>query len=354
MVERGSVCLRKLANGLSEEVKFGRFLSNERVTVDELIKSISLKTVPYVKGRHVLAIQDTTSLNYQAHADRTSGLGPIGDRRALGFYVHPMLVVDAQEKACLGLSHIHSWIRPEGKRPNRKLLPIEEKESYRWIETAERSKTSALSCAEMITVVADRESDIYEEWCRIPDEKTHLLTRANRDRNLGNDTLLFSHVNQLPSKGTYKLDVKARKGKRHAHRAELEIRYGEITILRPVYCKDKEAPAKITLRVVDVKEKASSVVENDKPIHWCLLITHRVESTDDALQIVEWYTQRWYVEELFRVLKKQGLNVESSQLEDAHNLRKLAVIAVFAAMRVMMLTLSRDGNSQDATIFLVS
>jgi len=201
-----------------------------------------------------------------------------------------------------------------------------------------------------VTIVADRESDIYEEWSRIPDERTHLLTRAKQDRKLADGSKLFSQINRAAITGTYEVNVKARKGKRHAHIAQLDIRYGEVSIPKPINCKDESAKAKISLRYVDVKEQASSVVAGDEPIHWCLLTTHEIKSNEDALQLVHWYMKRWNIEELFRVLKRKGLKIEESQLEAVENLMKLAVIAMYAAMNVMQLTLARKGSNQSAEV----
>ena len=144
--------------------------------------------------------------------------------------------------------------------------------------------------------------------------------------------------------------VKARNGKRHAHTAQLAIRYGEVSIPKPIHCKEESAATAIRLRYVDVKEQASSVVAGDEPIHWCLLTTHEVTTDEEALEVVGWYLQRWHIEELFRVLKRQGLRLEDSQLETVDSLMKLATIATYAAMTVMQLTLARAGSEQSAEV----
>ena len=96
-----------------------------------------------------------------------------------------------------------------------------------------------------------------------------------------------------------------------------------------------------------------SVVGDETPIHWRLLTTHRVECLEEALRCVDWYRQRWTIEQLFRTLKKQGLNIESSQVETGEGLTKLACLALQAAVRTMQLTLARDGGSsvQEAEVF---
>lgn len=344
MVSRQTVCLRQLAGNRAREVKFGRWLANDKVTSDVLIAHACARTGEIAAGRHVLAIQDTTELNHQAHAGRVSGLGTVGNGSDAGMFLHPLLAVGAADGTCLGLARLHHWNRTEKAAPDYRKLPIEDKESYRWLEVAEAGK-KCLSGADMVTIVADRESGIYEEWARLPDERTHLLTRACRDRTLAAGGKLYAWIDAQPEQGVYSFDAPARPGKRSAHQARLAVRFGRTAIKRPAPCSDKNAPEQIWLSVVEVEELPDSVVGNEAPIHWRLLTTHRVECLEDALRCVGWYRQRWNIEQLFRTLKKQGLDVESSQVETGEGLAKLACLAVRAAVRTMQLTLARDADN---------
>jgi len=349
MLEKQTINLRQLGGNRANEVKFGRWLANKKVTQMELINEVTGKTTQPAAGRHVLGIQDTSEINYKAHVNRVSGLGLVGNGKDVGFFIHPMLVLDADDETCLGLGAIKTWIRTKEANANYPKLPIEEKESYRWIETANRAK-EILSEAEKITVIADRESDIYEEWYRVPDKRTFMITRACRDRKLKNEELLFDYVSKLEISGTYEFEVNERVGKRSAHVAKLEIRFGEAEIKKPKGCIDKSAPQSIKLRVIDVKEVSDTVVCGEEPIHWCLLTTHIVKTKEDALQIVRWYCLRWNIEQLFRTLKKQGLDIESSQVETAEGLMKLVVLALYVALQTMQLTLAREGKDQRISI----
>ena len=345
MAEKQTVCLRQLGGHRAGEVKLHRWFANESVTQVELIENITSKVKQPAADRHVLAIQDTTEINYQAHKNKIKGLGTVGNGKDIGFFMHPMLVIDAESGACLGLAAIKLWNRTEAANEYYQKQPIEDKESHRWIETAQHAK-ERLSQASQITIIADRESDIYEEWVRIPDEKTQLLTRACRDRKLTNGDHLFTYVNSLESQGCYQFEVKKRTNTRSAHVAKLEIRFGAIEINKPIHCSDKQAPASIKLHVVDVKEVPESVIGEEEPIHWCLLSTHPVTSIEEALAIVDFYCQRWNIEQLFRTLKRQGLDIESSQMESAEGVMKLAILALYAASQTMQLTLAREGKDQ--------
>jgi hypothetical protein len=343
IIAKRSVSLRKLGGNRATEVKFGRFLSNEKVTMNELTEESTKKTGQLASGHHVLALQDTTELNFEAHAGRVSGLGKVGNGIDAGLFLHPLLVLEAHSGACLGLGAIYTWMRHKTKSKNYQKQPIEEKESYRWLETALEGKKT-LKEAALVTIIADRESDIYEEWCRIPDERTHLLTRACHNRKLANEEMLFEYAASLEVRGIKEIEVRERTKKRSAHKAKLEIRYGEIEIKRPKNCSDENAPESVKLTVVDVKELAETVIENEEPIHWRLLTTHEVKTYEDACNIVKWYAFRWNIEQLFRTLKKQGFQVESSQLETGTSLTKLAIIALRAAVQTMQLTLARSGK----------
>ena len=342
-----TVCLRRLGGNRATEVKFGRWLRNKKVNVSELIAQPVRKTASLTEGLHVLAIQDTTELNYQAHANRTRGLGAVGNGSDRGFFLHPMLALHAETGACLGLSALKLWTRHREEGRAYETLPIEEKESYRWLEVAEQTK-KALSQAAMLTIVADRESDIYEEWARLPDAKTQLLTRICRDRVLAESGRLYAAIDQWPVQEVYTLDVPARPNKRSAHTARLALRFGRVSIKRPSRCKGADLPAAIDLAVVEVRELAESVVGQEEAIHWRLFTTHPVETVAQAKQIVEWYRQRWTIEQLFRILKKQGLDLESSQLEQAQSLIKLAVLAVQVAVTSLQLVSSREGLTEQA------
>ena len=192
----------------------------------------------------------------------------------------------------------------------------------------------------MVTVIADRESDIYEEFDRIPDARTHLLTRACRDRALVGGGRLFSVTASWPLQHQFELELRARSG-RPARRASVALRFGEVTIKRPGNCSDATASPQLKLRLVEIREPDQTLEE---PISWHLLTTHEVNTVAQALQVVEWYRERWHIEQLFRTSKSQGLDIESSQVEDAQALFKLAAITMIAASKIMQLVLARAGT----------
>ena len=341
--ERQTVCIRKLADDRNEQVKFRRFLSNEAVTVEEMVAHRAMLVAVAATGRHVLAIQDTSEINYQAQSGRKHGLGTVGNGTDVGLFVHPVLAVDAQTQECLGLVDAQIWRRTKSKDGNYKRLAIEEKESYRWVKGGEQAK-AVLAEAAMVTVIDDREGDIYEKWARLPDERTHLLTRASRDRCLADGSRLFGTLAGLPEAYRFTLELPARPGKRGARTADMAVCFGRIRICRPGNCSDRNAPPEIELFAIEVRDL------NPPPgdaICWRLLTTHPIESVEQALTVIGWYRLRWHIEQLFRTLKRQGLRIEQSVVEDGEALEKLAVIALVAAAITMQLVLARSTAGQD-------
>jgi hypothetical protein len=343
MVVRGTTCLRRLGGGRRpDEVRFGRFLSNEKVTVEHLIAGWGRPTAAAVAGRHVLAIQDTTDLNFTTSAERRRGLGEIGKGVGRGLLLHAMLALDSDSRACLGLVAGKIWTRqgrvsvPHAKRP------LEAKESKRWVSTAEAAEM-ILSAAAMVTMVGDQENDIYAYWARPRTANVHRLARAYVNRALVGGGSLHLAAACWPIAGTRSLELKERPD-RPARRADLSLRFGPITLTRP-RGSPRDLPKSITLTLVEVVE--SRPPEGAEPVHWRLLTTHAVEDAAMAWQVVDWYAARWTIEQLWRLLKKQGLRLEDSQIESADRLLKLTAIAVRAAAVTLQLTQARDGNSAE-------
>jgi len=73
-------------------------------------------------------------------------------------------------------------------------------------------------------VIDDREGDIYEKWARLPDRRTHLLSRACRDRAIAGGGRLFATMAAFPEQHRFTLDLPARPGKRQARQARLSVR----------------------------------------------------------------------------------------------------------------------------------
>src|SRR5207244_9447883 len=134
IVATGSLVLRRLGGGRDGEVAAGRFLGSPKVTVEAIIDANSVRTQAAARGRRIVAVQDTTEINFSGRDRSRRGLGPAGDGKSLGFFVHTMAAVDIEDDALVGLVHARIWTRPSKRAPARRSQPIEDKESIRWIE----------------------------------------------------------------------------------------------------------------------------------------------------------------------------------------------------------------------------
>lgn len=357
MMTKQTVILNRLAEGRKDLLSYHRFFNNKKVEPAKLIKAITDDCVKQVKGKKLLCFQDTSEYNYQRHAARIKEgeLGPTGNDVDIGFFAHPMLVMDAEQKVSIGLSDLILWHRKFDKEDKYareyKKLPIEEKESYRWIASCERSKQRFLSCKH-ITFVADREADIYELWDRVPDKQTDLIIRCRSDRNLYNEKgSLFTKASSQVALGSYQVEVKENKKKgRSKHVAELEVRSARVKIKRPEILRKGQHSDYIELTVVEAREKESTVKEGEPPVHWYLLTTLSVDSFEQAKEVVEQYSQRWQIEQLFRISKHQGLDMEASQMETGNGLMNMCVLALQVSMKILQLTQGRDNENISAQI----
>jgi hypothetical protein len=275
-------------------------------------------------GRHVLAIQDTTVV-------RSEGGG--------GLYLHAVVAVDADDDAMLGLIDGQFLSRSEGRKAGRRAVPIEQKESYRWLHGAELAG-QACATARQVTVVADREADIFEAFARRP-ASVDLLVRAAQDRSLGDGGRLFAAADARAPVARATLDLPAKPGRR-ARQAVLAVRYMAVELGPPQNGVRGPGPDTVSLNLVDLREIDPPAGE--AAIHWRLLTTHPVRDGAEALAVGELYRRRWAIEQLFRTMKTQGFDIEALRIEDERPRCNLVMAALIAAVTVQQLVHARDGK----------
>lgn len=352
MVHVGSSCLRRLADGARRlEVRFGRFLHNPKVTVTAIFEEGGHQAATAAAGRHVLAIQDTSEINVRTTDGCRRGLGRIGKGVGRGVLLHPMIALDAETNACLGLVGGRIWTRDPNAAPAKRTKggkkkkthhrrDLEDKESRRWLDTALAART-VLERADQVTMIADREADIYQMWALVPGPSVHVLGRAYHDRTLIGGATLATIAGTWPARGTRTLMIREREG-RPERKAVVEVRFDPVTFARPPNLRATETLAdQVTLTLIELTEV--SPPEGAEPVRWRLLTTHAVADESSAWQVVDWYRCRWIIEQFFRILKQQGLRIEDSQVETADRLIRLVAIATRAAVITLQLTQARDG-----------
>lgn len=355
MQRKRTVVLKHLAANRNEEIGFGRFLRNPRVPIQALLTQITQPLTQRVAGKCILFIEDTTQLGFGLKS-AIKGIGKAAAGTADGFYSHPVLVLDAQVKHCYGLAHCHIFnqnhtLKDEGfdLQTRRRLtaqIPFEHKDSYRWVESIQRAH-QVCQQAQSITVIADREADIYQALCAFKEEiKVDFLIRMRVNRAVETDLKAQTITDCLanaPLRYSYQVSLPAT-DKRSKHRAELQVKWTEVDLKRPPNKALKALPKSLRVRVVEVRENGATVVNGEAPIHWILLTSHQVDTAEDASKLIEWYGWRWFIEQLFRLLKSEGLDILSSSLSTYESLSKVSLLALEAAVRVLQLLIARDSD----------
>jgi hypothetical protein len=337
MVSTGSVVLRTLGETRAGEVAAQRWLSSPRVTVQGILEAASVRTVAACKGRRVLVAQDTSEINFARWA-RREGLGPGGDGKTPGFFLHPLVAVDIEDEAVLGLVGAQIWTRGPEPATSRKKRAIEAKESLRWIEGA-KSAAERLAEAAQVVVACDQEGDIWAHFARRP-EGAELLVRARHDRALADGGSLVAAPAGWAELARYPVTIAPREIGEKPRTATVAVRAGRVRVRRPE--TSTEGPAELELGLVEAREVDPP--PGCEPVLWRLLTTLPVETAEQAVEVVRLYRLRWRIEEVFRALKKDGLGLEESLVQQAEHLFRLAALALAAAVRILQLVDARDGG----------
>ena len=346
IVAKNSLVLRTIGGGRAGEIAAGRYLDSGDVTVAGILATAAARTLAAARGRRVLAIQDTTEVNFSGRAAKRKGLGPAGDGVSPGFFCHPTLLVDIEHEAVLGLAGADIWTRTgetEKVKSHRHKRAIVDKESGRWLD-ATRAAAAIAHVASHVVMVADREGDIYEHFVARP-ETVDLIVRARHDRATATDVPLFKTPEAFPLTDVVEIHVPPRGPGDKGRIAFASVCAGPVEIVRPKRIVSG-APT-LTLGLVEIREL--NPPPGAKPVHWRLLTTLPIKSRADIADIARLYRLRWRIEQLFRSLKSDGLDLEATQVTEAHRLLKLAALGLIAAAQTMQLVDARDGSTRPAT-----
>jgi len=330
----------QVCNGSVAKTKAAyRFFGNRNVDMQKLLKPHIESTLERVRSeRVVLAVQDTTTLNYTAHPPE--GIGPISrtQHKAIGLVLHDTMAFTCAGTP-LGLLDMQCWARDPGeagKKYRRKELPIEEKESIKWFRSFRAVAEAQRLCPDTTLVsVGDREADIYElfhEALQGPGQPK-LLVRADgaRQRKVESEKL-WHRMSAEPLAGRLEVRV-PRRGSRPARIANLEVRFAHVVLQAP---RDSKLPP-LTVWAVYAREVGHAVGVKE-PIDWMLLTTVKTDSFAEACERLRWYSRRWGIEVYHRTLKS-GCRIEDRRLDDANSLETCLAIDLVVAWRVYWLTM---------------
>ena len=328
-----------------------RFLGNERTTMQTLLEPHYRSTEARMAAHAVvLAVQDSTSLNYTAHP-ATTGLGPIGNSRsALGLQVHSTLALTTGG-APLGFVDVQCWARDPaafGKRVTRNQRSIQDKESLKWLDSYRATaKVTARLAGTSVVSLGDREADIFELFllAQATQGGPELLVRAMHNRRVeAEQKLLWPVLEAQPSAGLHLVNV-PRQATRPPRRAELSVRFAAVQLRPPGGARGKP------LAIWAVLAREEHPPPGVTPLEWMLLTTLPVETFQQAVEKLHWYTRRWTIEVLHRILKS-GCRIEDRQLGQADRLEACLAIDLVVAWRILHLNkLGRETPDLPCTIY---
>jgi hypothetical protein len=328
-----------------------RFLSNARVDEAEILRGHFAATRARCDAFEgpILLLQDTTEFSYQRADVKAIGItksvnsgrdkqGRVRSHTVCGMLMHSSLAVTTQGVP-LGLSAVKFWTRKKFKgtaalkrKINPTRVPIERKESVRWLDNF-RQSIELLGQPARFIHVGDRESDIFELYCLTRDLGSHFLVRACVDRLAGDgDHTIADEMDTTKLKGLHHIEVRSPNGE--MTKVALEIRFTRM-IVQPPIGKQKRYPA-LDLAVIHATERGAP--KGRKPIVWKLITDLPVRGRAEAVEKINWYAMRWKIEMFHKVLKS-GCQAEASKLRTAERLANLMAVFCILSWRVLSLTM---------------
>lgn len=346
IVATGSLVLRKVGGDRAGEMAAHRFVASRAVTASEIVETLGIRTGERCQGRRIIAVQDTTEINFSGRARARRGLGPAGDGKTPGFFMHAVVAVDRADEAVVGLLNAAIWTRRAGQRAAaRRKRRLDEKESQRWL-TATQVVAERAEGASQLIVVGDRESDIFGLFARRP-ASVELVVRAAQDRALADGARLFAQPAVWSALGAHEVKVGSRGLGDRGRTAKVTLRAGPIRMARPRNGADPNDPQYLDLTLVEAREDAPPC--GSEAVHWRLITTLPAADLQAAEEIVQIYRLRWRIEQVFRATKNDGLGLPDVQTHDAVRLLKIGALAIGAAVRTIQLVDARDGGIRPAS-----
>ena len=316
-----------------------RFFQNPKVTMDIILNAHAEATIERIKQHPIVLVpQDTTDLDYTTHP-LTEGLGPLNTakNKSIGLLLHDTLAFTPQGTP-LGIVQAQCWARDPsqmGKRYLRKILPIEQKESMKWLKSFRRVIQIQKLCPDtQLVSIGDREADIYELFLEAAQKGApKLLIRAERSRKrkVGQE-FMWDYMTRQAISVSHQIHI-PRQGSRAERDSWLDIRFSQITLNPAAGYKTP-----LTAWLVYALEHPQFTPAGTKPLEWMLLTTIEVKSAEDATEKVDWYKKRWGIEVYHRTLKS-GCRIEDRQLEEADRLETCLGVDMVVAWRIHYMTM---------------
>lgn len=328
-----------------------RFLDNDRVSEAEILAGhfTATRDRSAATDGPILVLHDTTEFSFKRDDIDAVGItrkavagayrdGTPRHYTACGILMHSSLAVTT-EGLPLGLTAVKFWTRKKFKGTNalkKKInptrVPIEEKESFRWLDNL-RQSTELLAEPARCVHIGDRESDIYELFCTAKDAGTHFLLRTCVDRLAGDGAhTIAAEMAEVRCKGVHRVEVRDRHGQ--LSEAILELRFRRVDVLPPIGKKGRYP--QLSLTVLHATERGRP--SNRDPIDWKLITDLPITSRASAVEKLHWYALRWKIETFHKILKS-GCRAEHSKLRTAERLANLIAMFCILGWRIFWLTM---------------
>ena len=363
MVTEESNVIHRFSENDAEQKAFYRLINNAKVSSSGLIGKIVSPLRHRVEGKHVLILGDSSENSLKriySQLKNPKEVGVLSDNKTPGFHMHAHLCIDAENEGALGISDLMTWCRkPSRASKAQKARSMatrswSEKESYKWHLGLTRS-LEVVEAARQVTFIFDREADFAQSWESVLSHNCDAVIRMSRSWPVAHPDLeqqpmvAQDYLEDTEWAGSYWIKLtklerrnysKNKPQRRKGRKAKIQVRFREIPLERFIGLKRP-------LYLVEAKEAPETVPKGEEPVHWYLLTTHAVEDFEQACQVIRWYKLRWMIEQLFRLIKRKGFDIEGSHLTDFRAIEKQLILTIGAAFRVMQLLLARDNpNAQ--------
>ena len=352
--------INQACNSWSETKAAYRFFQNENVCEEEILASHVQQVVERSKANNIiLAVQDTSYISYTSHK-KTTGLGIISKApgknvkmmSSLGVIMHTSFAMTIEglplgllDQKVFARESLPDEIRDLKKKSHNINVPIEDKESIRWLNSLKKTQEAVAETDTRVVTVCDREGDFYEFLECANKIGASFLVRARADRTINkssrysekSDIRLWSYIQSLPNQGSYDVEIPARDDN-PARTATLETRFGSFTMNPPrnhIRHKTEVLPD-LHLNAIYVVEK--NPPEGIEPLEWMLLTDLPVTTFEEAIEKVRWYCLRWRIE-IFHKILKSGLRVEKCRLQTADRLIRYLTVMSIIAWRIYWITI---------------
>ena len=335
MTERPQQSALGSGEGRANAKGFYRLLSNPKFNLNILQEQEKEATIERMKGHDtVLLVQDTSDVGMNTHK-KTEGLGYCSEH-ILGVKLHTCIAFTT-EGIPLGVMGQRYETRAEAKTGISKyelgIRPIEEKESYRWIEMLEDSTKDIPEGIDVITVT-DREGDFYELYAKASELRQRYIIRIIHNRKTATGEKLIDKVKEAEGIGLFSVDIpRDTRNNKRARTALMEVAFCDADMLRPVIRNEPHLPETINTNIIRISE----VNAGSEAVEWILATNIKVETAEECKQIVEYYVQRWKIERFHFVLKS-GCNVEKIQQRTYEKLKAVLFIYSVIALYIMAMT----------------